>query len=73
VSEPPPRPAAQPTVLVVDDEPVVLSALKQTLERDGCHVVACASPLKALSILQERDFAVIISDQRMPEMLGLDF
>ena len=73
MSEPPPRPAAQPTVLVVDDEPVVLSALKQTLERDGCHVVACASPLKALSILQERDFAVIISDQRMPEMLGLDF
>ncbi len=66
-------PAAQPTILVVDDEPVVLSALKQTLEREGFHVVACASPLKALAILQERDFSVIISDQRMPEMLGLDF
>jgi len=64
---------AQPTILVVDDEPVVLSALKHTLERDGCHVVACASPLKALAILAERDFAVIISDQRMPEMAGLDF
>jgi len=63
----------QPTILVVDDEPVVLSALKQTLERDGFHVVACASPLKALAILAERDFAVIISDQRMPEMAGLDF
>jgi response regulator RpfG family c-di-GMP phosphodiesterase len=67
------EPAAPPTILVVDDEPVVLSALKQTLERDGFHVVACASPLKALAILAERDFAVIISDQRMPEMLGLDF
>ena len=64
---------SQPTILVVDDEPVVLSALKQTLEREGFHVVACASPLKALSILHERDFSVIISDQRMPEMLGLDF
>jgi response regulator RpfG family c-di-GMP phosphodiesterase len=64
---------AQPTILVVDDEPVVLSALKQTLERDGFHVVACASPLKALAIVAERDFAVIISDQRMPEMAGLDF
>ena len=52
---------------------MVLSALKQTLEREGFHVVACASPLKALSILNERDFSVIISDQRMPEMLGLDF
>lgn len=68
-----PTPAAPPTILIVDDEPVVLFALKETLERERFHVVACQSPLKALSILAERDFAVIISDQRMPEMLGLDF
>jgi response regulator RpfG family c-di-GMP phosphodiesterase len=65
--------ATLPPILVVDDEPVVLSALKQTLEREGFHVVACPSPLKALSILCERDFSVVISDQRMPEMQGLDF
>jgi len=74
---PPDIPAAAPTspatILIVDDEPVVLTALKFTLEREGFHVVACNSPLKALTILAERDFAVIISDQRMPEMLGLDF
>jgi response regulator RpfG family c-di-GMP phosphodiesterase len=58
---------------VVDDEPVVLNALSFTLEREGFHVVGCTSPLKALAILNERDFAVIISDQRMPEMMGLDF
>jgi response regulator RpfG family c-di-GMP phosphodiesterase len=63
----------QPNILVVDDEPVVLSALKTTLERENFHVVACASPLKALAILAERDFSVIISDHKMPEMLGLDF
>lgn len=67
----PPRPPA--TILVVDDEPVVLNALSFTLEREGFHVVACTSPLKALAILNDRDFAVIISDQRMPEMMGLDF
>lgn len=61
------------TILIVDDEPVVLGALKETLERERYHVVACSSPVKALSILAERQFAVIISDQRMPEMLGLDF
>jgi response regulator RpfG family c-di-GMP phosphodiesterase len=61
------------SILVVDDEPVVLGALKQTLERENHEVVACSSPLKALAILEEREFAVIISDQRMPEMLGLDF
>jgi response regulator RpfG family c-di-GMP phosphodiesterase len=70
-----PAPAAPSpaTILIVDDEPVVLTALKFTLEREGFHIVACNSPLKALTILAERDFAVIISDQRMPEMLGLDF
>jgi response regulator RpfG family c-di-GMP phosphodiesterase len=61
------------TILIVDDEPVVLAALQQTLERERFHVVACSSPTKALAILTERDFAVIISDQKMPEMLGLDF
>ena len=67
-----PAPTA-PSILIVDDEPFVLSALKETLEREQYHVVAISSPLKALAILAERDFAVIISDQRMPEMMGLDF
>lgn len=71
----PPTAAAPvpPTILVVDDEPVVLSALKETLEREKFHIVACTSPLKALALVAERDFAVIISDQKMPEMMGLDF
>jgi response regulator RpfG family c-di-GMP phosphodiesterase len=68
-----PTPGAPPSILIVDDEPVVLAALKETLERQGFSTVACNSPLKALTILAERDFAVIISDQRMPGMLGLDF
>jgi response regulator RpfG family c-di-GMP phosphodiesterase len=62
-----------PAILIVDDEPVVLSALRETLEREHFHVVACNDPLKALAITAERDFAVIISDQKMPEMIGLDF
>ncbi len=67
----PPGPPAD--ILIIDDEPVVLNALKFTLEREGFHVTACTSPLKALAILGEREFSVIISDQRMPEMMGLDF
>lgn len=62
-----------PSILLVDDEAVVLAALRVTLEREKYQVVACSSPLRALELLKERDFAVIISDQRMPEMLGLDF
>lgn len=62
-----------PEILIVDDEPIVLEALKETLEREGYHVVASTSPVKALAILADRHFAVIISDHRMPEMMGLDF
>lgn len=69
----PPSASAPATILIVDDEPIVLNALQFTLEREGFHVVGCTSPLKALAILNDRDFSVIISDQRMPEMLGLDF
>jgi len=68
-----PASPATPTILIVDDEPVVLTALKFTLEREGFPVVACSSPLKALALIEEQDFAVIISDQRMPDMLGIDF
>ena len=62
-----------PSVLIVEDDPAVLAAFKSTLEREELHVTACSNPLKALEILTERDFSVIISDQRMPEMAGLDF
>jgi response regulator RpfG family c-di-GMP phosphodiesterase len=62
-----------PAILIVDDEPIVLSALRETLEREHFHVVACPSPRKALALVEQQDFAVIISDQKMPEMLGLDF
>ena len=67
----PPRVTAP--ILVVDDEQVVLTSLRMTLEREGYEVIASGSPLKALELVREREFAVIISDQRMPEMMGLDF
>lgn len=72
-SSPAPPADTVSTILIVDDEPLVLSALKLSLEREGFSVVTCASPLKALALIEDRDFAVILSDQGMPEMLGLDF
>ena len=64
---------ASATILVVDDEPVVLDSLRMTLEREHYHVIACSNPQKALTVLEERDVAVIISDQKMPEMPGHEF
>ncbi len=62
-----------PPILIVDDEPIVLAALKETLEREHYHVVAASNPAKALELVAKQSFAVIVSDQRMPEMTGLDF
>src|SRR5579872_4267312 len=59
-------------ILVVDDEKIFLSALQQTLQRAGYKAVAHSSPLEALEELKRQKFSVIISDQLMPELTGLE-
>ncbi|MBB3020303.1 PAS domain S-box-containing protein [Microvirga lupini] len=61
------------TILVVDDEPDILIALEDLFENDY-RVLTASSPSQALDILQhEPEVAIIISDQRMPEMQGDEF
>ena len=61
------------TILVVDDEPDILIALEDLFENDY-RVLTASSPTKALDILRhEPEVAIIISDQRMPEMQGDEF
>lgn len=60
-------------VLIVDDEPDNLALLYRTLRQDY-DVVKSGSPLEALKILEERnEFALILSDHKMPEMDGVEF
>ena len=59
-------------ILVVDDEPVVLSLLQAELKHAGYTTVGLTNPLKALEEIRQRHFSVIISDQRMPELAGLE-
>jgi CheY-like chemotaxis protein len=60
-------------MLVVDDEPDNLDLLYRTFRRDF-QVLKAESGVRALEILQaEGEVAVIISDQRMPEMKGTEF
>ena len=59
-------------ILVVDDEKIFLSALLQTLQRAGFKAVGFSSPLDALAELRKQKFSVIISDQLMPELSGLE-
>lgn len=60
-------------VLAVDDEASALIALRETLEREGYHVVTAQHPLRALELVRDQSFGIIISDHRMPDMTGLEF
>ncbi|MEM1171294.1 MAG: response regulator [Cyanobacteria bacterium P01_H01_bin.35] len=63
----------KPKMLVVDDEPDNLDLLYRTFRRDF-SVLKAESGIQALEILAlEGEVAVIISDQRMPEMKGTEF
>jgi CheY-like chemotaxis protein len=62
----------RPAVLLVDDEPRILSALRRTLRREGYDVLTAESSAQALAILAERRVDVIVSDQKMRGTSGLD-
>jgi signal transduction histidine kinase len=66
-----PAPADErPKILVVDDEREILIALEDLFD-EHYRVIAHASPKAALAAIDEHpDIAVILSDQRMPEMPG---
>src|SRR4051812_42603704 len=63
----------KPSILVVDDEEIVLAALRQTLQREGYDVTTVSSPVSALELLHQKQFAVILTDQQMPQLTGLEF
>ncbi|MBK5263655.1 MAG: response regulator, partial [Alphaproteobacteria bacterium] len=63
--------AAGIEILVVEDDPRVLSATFDALVELGHHPVACDHPSKAASILADHDtIGLIISDVLMPDMTG---
>ena len=67
------RKSQKPKMLVVDDEPDNLDLLYRTFRRDF-QVLRAESGAQALELLStEGEVAVIISDQRMPEMKGTEF
>lgn len=60
-------------LLILDDEPNILRALKRLLRRDGYEIHTVTSAQEALNLLALHEFQVVLSDQRMPEMTGTDF
>lgn len=60
-------------LLLVDDEPSILAALRRLLRPDGYQISAETDPRTALARLEQEEYDLIISDQRMPEMTGVEF
>lgn len=67
------QPRKTRTLLLVDDEENIVSALRRLLRRDGYHIVTANSGEEGLRRLAENEVDVILSDQRMPGMTGVEF
>jgi PAS domain S-box-containing protein len=62
------------SILIVDDEQVIRDTCRMMLEQLGYKVTVTENPLEALKLIRnaENHFDLVISDQTMPEMTGLD-
>lgn len=60
-------------LLLVDDEENILNSLTRVFRREGYRIVAALSGAEGLKILEAESVGVILSDQRMPEMTGVEF
>lgn len=60
------------TILVVDDEPDVISSLKALLRLDY-HVLGATRAAEGMQLLASHAVDVVMTDQRMPEMTGVEF
>lgn len=59
-------------ILIVDDEPGVLHAIKRVLRPTGYTIHVAESGQQAMQVLANNAIAVVLTDQRMPGMSGAD-
>jgi len=60
------------TVLFVDDEVNILKALQRLLRQEDMNVICASRGQEALGMLEKTPAEVVVTDQRMPEMWGVD-
>jgi CheY-like chemotaxis protein len=59
-------------VLVVDDEVVVLTVLRELLRRSGYRVTTAASAEEAIDLMRKRSFDLVLTDKNLPGASGLE-
>jgi DNA-binding response OmpR family regulator len=60
------------TILVVDDEPIILEALSESLERDGYTVITAADGRSALERFRSGRPDLVVLDLMLPELSGIE-
>ncbi|WP_457621734.1 sigma-54-dependent transcriptional regulator [Persephonella sp.] len=60
-------------ILIIDDDKDILSLMKLKLKSYGYSVSTELSPTKALDIIGKENFDLILVDQLMPDMSGIEF
>jgi len=63
----------QRTVLIVDDEEMILKAIERTLRNENYAIFSATSGEEGLKLLEMREFDLVVSDQHMPGMDGVTF
>ncbi|WP_224984323.1 response regulator [Geomonas agri] len=61
------------SILIVDDEPHVISALMRGLDEEPYLIQGAPGAKEALELMTRRRFKVVISDEKMPGMDGAEF
>lgn len=61
-----------PPLVYVDDEPALCRVMKLVLEQAGLRVVCFSDPGEALAFMEREPVALVMCDQRMPHMTGLE-
>ena len=61
------------TILFVDDEAGVLHALKRLLRKHSATILTAPGGAEGLDLMERHSVNVVVSDQRMPDMLGTEF
>lgn len=61
-----------PSLLIIDDEPIVGKRLQQAFAKVGLEVAIFTSPLPAMAAMAQRPFDIVVTDLKMEGMDGIE-
>ena len=65
--------AEKPTLLIVDDEKSIISSLKRLFIDENFNIITANRANEGLQKLEDFEIDLVLSDQKMPEMDGIEF